>query len=71
MSSAAVMLFAYLVILHTFMSSAVFFFQKKTFRNTIRVSSSLDPDEARPFVGPDLDPNCLQMVSADDMSWFF
>ena len=38
------------------------------FRNTIRVSNSLDPDQARCFVGPDLDPNCLQRLSADDKS---
>ena len=41
---------ACLVILHVFLSSAVFFhihvFQKKSFRNTIRVSYSLDPDQA-------------------------
>ena len=30
------------------------------FFNTIRVSNSLDPDQARHFVGPDLGPNCLQ-----------
>ena len=29
------------------------------FFNTIRVSNSLDPDQARHFVGPDLGPNCL------------
>ena len=29
------------------------------------MSNSLDPDQAR-FVGPGLDPNCLQMFSADD-----
>ena len=34
--------------------------------NTIRVSNSLDPDNARHFVGPDLGPNCLQMLSADN-----
>ena len=27
------------------------------------VSNSLDPDQARHFVVPDLDPNCLQRVS--------
>ena len=32
---------------------------------TIRVSKSLDPDQARHFVGPDLGPNCLQRLSAD------
>ena len=41
-------------------------FSKKSFRNTIRVSNSLDPDQARHFVGPDLGPNCLQRLSADD-----
>ena len=43
-------------------------FWKTSFRNTIRVSNSLDPDQARRFVGPDLDPNCLQRLSADDTS---
>ena len=36
------------------------------FFNTIRVSNSLDPDQARHFVGPDLGPNCLQGLSADN-----
>ena len=35
------------------------------FFKTIRVSNSLDPDQARHFVGPDLGPNCLQRLSAD------
>ena len=35
---------------------------------TISVSNSLDPDQARHFVGPDLGPNCLQRLSADDRS---
>ena len=35
------------------------------FFNTIWVSNSLDPDQVRHFVGPDLDPNCLQRLSAD------
>ena len=30
------------------------------FFNTIEVSNSLDPDQARHFVGPDLNPICLQ-----------
>ena len=34
--------------------------------NTIRVSYSLDPDQARRSVGPDIDPNCLQRSVADD-----
>ena len=30
------------------------------------MSSSLDPDQDRNLVGPDLGPNCLQSLSADD-----
>ena len=52
----------------------LFFFSKlmfsktkqKSFRNTIRVLKSWDPDQARRSVGPDLVPNCLQRLSADD-----
>ena len=29
------------------------------------MSNSLDPDQARQFVGPDLGPNCLPRLSAD------
>ena len=32
------------------------------------VLKSLDPDQARCIVGPDLDPNCLQTLSAEDTS---
>ena len=35
---------------------------------TIRLSNSLDPDQALHFVGPGLGPNCLQRCSADDKS---
>ena len=28
----------------------------------------MDSDQARRFVGPDLGPNCLQRLSADDTS---
>ena len=42
--------------------------KKKSFRNTIRDSNSLAPDQARRFVGPDLNPNCLLRLSADDKS---
>ena len=35
---------------------------------TISVLNSLDPDQARRFVGPDLGPNILQKSSADDTS---
>ena len=41
-------------------------FLKNSFRNAIRVSNSLDPDQARHLVGPDPGPNCLQRLSADD-----
>ena len=61
---------AYWVIFHA-LSSSVFFskltFSKNSFRNTIRVSNSLDPDQAS--VWPDLGPNCLQKILADDTSW--
>ena len=62
---------AYWVILHAFLKSADFFqnqlfFSKNSFRNTIRVSYSLDLDQARHFVGPGLGTNCLQRLSADD-----
>ena len=47
------------------------FFSKSTsskisFKNTIRVSNSSDPHQAGHFVGPDVGPNCLQKLSADD-----
>ena len=52
------------------MSSADFFskstFMKNSFRNTIRLSNTLDSDQARHFVGLDLGSNCLQRLSADD-----
>ena len=32
------------------------------------MSNSLDPDQARHFVGRDLGLNCLQRLSADDTS---
>ena len=35
------------------------------FLNTIRVSNSLDPDQAS-FVGPDLGQNCLQRLLVDN-----
>ena len=41
---------------------------KNYFRNTITMSNRLDLDQARPIVRPDLGPNCLQRLSADDTS---
>ena len=46
----------------------IIFFQNIFFRNTIRVSNSFDPDQARHLVWPDLGPNYLQRLSADDTS---
>ena len=43
-------------------------FLKKILSGLPSVSNSLDPDQARHFVGPDLGPNCLQKLSADDTS---
>ena len=34
----------------------------------MRLSNSLNPDQDRHVVGPDLGPNCLQRLSADDKS---
>ena len=36
---------------------------KKHFRNSIRPSNSLDPNQDRGSVGPDLGPNCFQITS--------
>ena len=58
--------FAYSFVAADFFSKSTF--SKKNFRNTIRVSYSLDPDQAPHFVGPDLSPNCLQRLSADNTS---
>ena len=60
------------VIFYVLLSSADFFskltFFKHSFRNAIRVSNGLDPDQDQRSVGPDLGPNCLQRSSADDKS---
>ena len=53
-----------------FLSSTAFLklaFQKIVM-NMIRGLDTLDQDQARRFVGPDLDPNCLQRLSAHDKS---
>ena len=41
---------------------------KNSFRLTIRGSNSLDEDQARHYVGPDLGPDCLQRLSPDNKS---
>ena len=43
-------------------------FENKSFRNTLRVSNGSDSDQNRCSVGPDLGPNCLQMLSTDNKS---
>ena len=40
-------------------------FFKNSYRNTIRVSNGLYPDQNRRSVGTELGPNYLQMLSAD------
>ena len=40
-------------------SCSKFIISKNSFRNTIRVLSSVDPDQAYHFVRPGLGPNCL------------
>ena len=45
---------------------SIFFLLKKSFRNTIRLSTSFDPVQARQFVRPYLGPYCLQRSSAND-----
>ena len=55
--------FMLLVVVCRFFSKLTF--SKNSFRNTIRVSDSLDPD--RHSVGPDLGPDCMLRLSADDM----
>ena len=50
--------------------SSADFFQvnfKKILSGTLSVSNSLDPDQAQHSVGPDLDPNYLQWLSADNL----
>ena len=47
--------------LHDLFGLLLFFY-----KINIRVSNSLDTDQAWHFVGPDLGPNCLQRFSADD-----
>ena len=39
---------------------------KTSFRNTMRVSNSLVPDQAQHFVGPDLGLNCSERLLADE-----
>ena len=63
-------LFACWVIFHVLVVICFLFlklsFSKISFWNIISVSNILDPDQDRHSVGPDLGPNCLQRLSAED-----
>ena len=56
-----------------FLSSADFFFKinlsKKSLRNSIRLSNSLDTDQDYSVTGSDLDPNCLQRHQQATLVW--
>ena len=56
--------------MHAFLSYTFFFskstFSKNSFGNTIKMSTCLDTDQDRHSARPDLGPNCLQRLSADD-----
>ena len=72
-SSAANYRWCLLGSLSQFFSSSADIFQHYFFfklffldKNNILVLNSLDPDKARQNVGPDLGPNCLHTLSADD-----
>ena len=45
-----------------------YFFPKVSFKNTFRVSHSLNIDQDQRYVGPGLGSNCLQRLSADNKS---
>ena len=54
---------------HAFCHPLIFFkinFLENSLKNTIRVSNNLVPDQAKHFVEPDMGPNCLQSLSADN-----
>ena len=63
-------LFTFWIIFHAFLLSADFFqsqcFKKNISGTDIRVSNSLDPDQAQCFVWPVLGPYCLPRLSAED-----
>ena len=44
------------------------FSENKIFQKKFGKSNSLDPDQVRHFIGPDLGTNCLQWLSAEDIS---
>ena len=46
-----------------------FFSAKKVFQEYNHQCHSLDSDRGGHFVGPDLGPNCLQRLTAEDKSY--
>ena len=54
-----------------FSLSSAAFFSKLTFSKNVYDTSSLGPDQDRPSDDPDLGPNCLQRLSADDKSPYY
>ena len=52
----------------TFFSKLTFFKKKKKKKKsgTLLEPNGLNPDQDLRFIGPDLGPNCLQKLSADD-----
>ena len=54
------------VTLHNSLLPANFPSKPTSIKNTIRVSNSLDPNQARPFVWPILGPYCLQKLSTEN-----
>ena len=65
-------LFANWEIMHAFFCRLLIFFFKidffEKFFQEYHQSVSLDPNQARHFVGPNLGPTCLQKLSADNTS---
>ena len=66
------LLFADWVIFHAFFVKINFLEKKNSgipkYQNTFRVLNSLDSDQARHFVGPNLGPNYLRRLLLDDNS---
>ena len=56
----------YFFIPSPFIICAIFYYLNAGFFHTIRVSNSLDLEQARHFVGPDLGPKLFAKVSADN-----
>ena len=50
-----------------FLLSSADILKKKLFRDSISVSNNLDSDQDGHSVGPNLGPNCLQRLSAEDI----